>query len=104
MSVEDRALLPYLSAHTRQSAEEGLRIEVTSENWRPFALSHRSTLVSEKLDRVLRFLGLVTSHAGEGVDLLFGQAAPLFDAVSDGEVAYLVGALIESGYLQPLAP
>ena len=90
---EENSLLPYLSADTRQATEAGEIVTVTTANWRDFAIGHKSTTVSQKLTRLLQYLGNASSFAGASVRLDFARAAPLFDAVSDAEVNYLVDSL-----------
>ena len=91
---EDAALLPYLSAHTRQLTEQGAVVELTTENWRDFARSHRGTPVSRKLDAVLEHIAKRSAYPGAPVEFFYSNDAPLFDAVSDEEVGYLVDYLI----------
>jgi hypothetical protein len=90
---DELALLPYLRAHTRQATEAGQEVRLTGSNWRELALGHKSTTVSQKLNRLLQYLGNASPFAGAIVTLNFEFAAPLFDAVSDAEVDYLVDSL-----------
>lgn len=93
LDAEERALLPYLRAHTRQTTEAGQIVTVNSNNWKDLALGHKSTTVSEKLNRLLQYLGNASAFAGAIVKLDFALGAPLFDAVSEDEVGYLVDSL-----------
>ena len=93
LDAEERALLPYLRAHTRQATEAGQVATLDSNNWKELALGHKSTTVSEKLNRLLQYLGNASAFAGASVKLDFALKAPLFDAVSDAEVDYLVDSL-----------
>jgi hypothetical protein len=101
---EEKALLPYLSAHTRQATEAGEIVTVTPTNWREFALGHKSTTVSQKLGRLLQYLGTASRFAGDSVSLNYSLTAPLVDAVSDGEVSYLVDSLVERKELVAFEP
>lgn len=57
---EDTALLPYLSAHTRQATAQGILTKLSRENWRDLARSHKTTSVSQK---VTKFLELVAARS-----------------------------------------
>ncbi len=91
--ADERALLPYLRAHTRQATAAGQIVTVTTSNWEELARAHKSTTVSQKLSRLLQYLGDASLFAGASVKLNFELTAPLFDAVSEGEVDYLVDSL-----------
>lgn len=90
----DRGLLPYLSAHTRQANVQGAVVELTTDNWRNLARSHQGTLVSRKLLAVLEYLAKHSRWPGDRVKLFYGEHAPLFDAVSEDEVGFLVDHLL----------
>jgi hypothetical protein len=72
---------------------EGEIVTLTTTNWKELALLHKTTTVSQKLDRLLRYLGDASPFAGASVKLDFELAAPLFDAVSADELDYLVDSL-----------
>jgi hypothetical protein len=93
LDSEERMLLPYLSAHTRQATEAEQVVTVSGSNWKELAIGHKGTTVAQKLTRLLEHLGRCSRFAGDSVKLDFALSAPLFDAVSDGEVDYLVDSL-----------
>jgi len=102
LSEEDRKLLPYLSAHTRQSSEAGTIAEIHSENWKELARARAATPVSMKLGMALQWCGRSSPHGGAKVIVDFDLTAPLFDAVSEDEAWYLADNLVKAGYLETL--
>src|SRR5262245_1444598 len=77
--ADERALLPYLSAHTRQEWEAGRRAEVGTDNWKELAQRHARTPVARKLARVLEWYGR-HSRAGDRVVVKdWSLVAPLWD-------------------------
>ncbi len=90
----DRGLLPYLSAHTRQANVQGAVVELTTDNWRDYARSHQGTPVSQKLLAILEHTAKRSRWPGDRVELFYENSAPLFDAVSEDEVGFLVDHLL----------
>lgn len=50
---ETKELLPYLSAYTRQANQRGERASLDADNWRNFALAHKRTPFSRKVQKTL---------------------------------------------------
>jgi len=96
----DRTLLPYLSAHTRQANVQGAVVALTTDNWRDFARSHQGTPVSQKLLAILEHIARRSRWPGDRVELYYEKSAPLFDAVSENEVGFLVDHLLSRKQLQ----
>ena len=97
---DDRALLPYLSAHTRQANEQGAVVELRTDSWRDYARSHQGTPVSQKLLAILEHIARRSRWPGDRVELYYEKSAPLFDAVSENEVGFLVDHLLSRKQLQ----
>jgi hypothetical protein len=95
---EVKGLLPYLTAHTRQASERGESVVLDTQNWKEFALAHKSTPFSRKVQKVL---DLVASRCDPGTraQLHLHADVPLVDANSDHQFAYILRHLEESGYL-----
>lgn len=101
LSDSESKLLPYLSAHTKQSAQQSPDvIELTRANWKEFAELHSSTRVPEKADKLLMLCAKRTNVAGVPVQLDPELDYPLIDAVSSRELRYLFEYLVKSGYLE----
>lgn len=98
----DKALWLYLSAHTRQVSAQGAVVELTTDNWRDFARSHQGTPVSQKAFAVLEHVAKRSRWPGDRIELFYERSAPLFDAVAEDEVGYLVGHLISLRQLVPV--
>ena len=99
---EERALLPYLSAHTRQASERGEVVTLNTKNWKDFALAHKNTPVSRQLTKVLELLAARSSHGVPGrIDR--STDFPLVDAQSTNEFHWLLEQLQERGYVSSLA-
>jgi hypothetical protein len=90
----DTGLLPYLSAHTRQANVQGAVVELTTDNWQDYARSHQGTPVSQKLLAILEHIAKRSRWPGDRVELFYENSAPLFDAVSEDEVGFLVDHLL----------
>jgi hypothetical protein len=95
---EVQELLPYLRAHTRQASKQGEIVTLHTMNWKDFALSHKSTPFSRKVQKVL---DLVASRCEPGTraELHLHADAPLVDANSDHQFAYILSYLEETGLL-----
>jgi nucleoside 2-deoxyribosyltransferase len=94
---EEQALLPYLSAHTRQSSE---LVTIRSNNWQEFARLHTRTPVSRKRQRLLELIAQRSLAPGEWVTLDSRLVTPLLDARDDQEFEFLVADLRDRGYIQ----
>lgn len=92
-SDDNRALLPYLSAHLRQATERDHLVEITTDNWRALAEGHATIPVTTKLERVLEYFGRKSKHPGAEVVADMPWDVPLFDAASESEVFYYIDAL-----------
>ncbi len=104
LTPDRRALLPYLSAYTRQAIARGIRSELTTENWADFAKSHMGTPVSQKVNKLLELVASRSSHPGDIVDVNTSLDYPLLDASSPGELGYLLDHVIGLEYLRQVAP
>ncbi len=93
---ETAALLPYVSAHTRQASDRGERIALTAENWMEFALLHATTPVATKLDKLLDLLAS-RSRPGQAASLKDDTDPPLLDAFDKNELLFLAQTLRDSG-------
>lgn len=96
----DQELMPFLSAHVRQETERGIRVVLHTDNWRDLARAHAHTPVSRKLEMLLEHLGRCSRFPGDPATIDYQTDYPLFDAVSDKEVEFLVGHLIQRGLLK----
>jgi hypothetical protein len=100
LTSEQKALLPFLRAHTRQSWEAGRLFEIYSGSWEQAARGHVGTAVPAKLNRLLTHLGDRSSAPGDWVALTAAHVAPLLDAANAAEVEYLLEALVRSGTVE----
>ena len=98
VGASEGELLPYLGAHTRQANQRGEVVTLDTHNWKEFAQAHQSTPFSRKVQKVL---DLVASRCEPGTraQLHLHADAPLVDANSDHQFAYLLRHLEQSGYL-----
>ena len=90
---EERRLLPYLSAYTRQSSARGLVRELDTANWRNLADAHTKTSVSLKVSKLLEFVASRSSFPGERVRIYGELDYPLIDAASSAELSYFLSHL-----------
>ncbi len=94
------ALLPYLSAHTRQAWEFEGRIVRINSNWPDLAESHRHTSVHQKAEKLLRFIAKKTTQPGDMVTLEVGRDFPLVDAENGAPISYFVNYWAQLGCLE----
>jgi hypothetical protein len=99
---EAKELFPYLSAYTRQASERGEVVTLGTGNWKNFALAHKGTSISRKITKLLE---LIASRSKFGVEVQINadREAPLVDAESDSEIAFLLSHLTQMGYIRDLA-
>ena len=102
-NLENRPLLPYLSAHTRQASERGERPELNSSNWRAFADEQKKTRVAEKPIKLLRALAPRGTPPGTIFPVDAALDYPLADAVDAKELGFLMRPLDESGFIRQVA-
>ncbi|MBA3976543.1 MAG: hypothetical protein C0504_20240 [Candidatus Solibacter sp.] len=98
-------LLPWLSCHTRQVWEEEARpFEILTTNWRSMAELHKSTSLSQKLDKLLKVAERRTEVLGSAFRFDHGVEFPLLDAISHETAGFLILHAIEMSLLsQPHA-
>ncbi len=96
---EDKRLLPYLPAYTRQETEKGGRVLVT-RNWQELTRPHVNTPVSEKAVKLLKLVAARSAHPGAPVEVNAGLDYPLVDGGSAGAFNFLVDYLLGSGSLR----
>src|SRR5262249_47304673 len=65
LTVGDRKIFSYQSAHTRQETARGNRALLTTENWRDFARAHATTPVSRKLEKILDYVATRSEYPGD---------------------------------------
>jgi hypothetical protein len=104
LNDEDRRLLPYLSACTRQATENGVLTELDTDNWRDLARAHTRTSVSQKATRLLEHLSANSIGPGAAVQVNSDLDYPLFDAQAPGEMRYLLDHLVDLEYLRRVDP
>lgn len=95
----ERSLLPYLSAYTRQSSARGFVAELDTDNWGDLADAHTKTSVSLKVIKLLELIASRSSFPGNRprVDAILDY--PLIDAASDAELNYFLSHLEGLEYL-----
>ena len=94
----ERDLLPYLSAYTRQTSDNGERVVLDPTNWKEFALAHKDTAVSRKL---FNLLALIAQRTRPGTSTKILEVdAPLLDCLDDLELTYLLNTQVELGYIE----
>lgn len=98
LNADDQHLLPYLSAHTRQTTEQGILVELNRNNWRDLARAHTTTPVSQKVNKLLELIAARSSHPGDPVQIDTAFDYPLLDASMASEVNYLLEHLKGLGY------
>lgn len=93
-------LLPWLSCHTRQVWEEEARpFEILTTNWRSMAELHKSTSLSQKLDKLLKVAERRTADPGMEFRFDHGVEFPLLDAASAETALFLIQHAISRGLL-----
>ena len=92
-------LLWYLSAHTRQAADVGDVVTLTTDNWEEFARAHQHTSMSQKVDMLLRLVESRTDAPGRPATFRIGSDYPLLDARDPTEAQYLLSYVLISGYV-----
>jgi hypothetical protein len=92
----DRALLPYLAAHIRQSAAEG-KFEVTTD-WPEQARAHANSTLPQKIRLLLEWIAKRTGIA-KHIEIDLELLAPFIDAVDWHEVNFLLDHLEGSGFV-----
>src|SRR5436309_707966 len=60
-TLQDRRLIPYLSAHLRQATDRGEDVTLLPESWRALAEGHAATPVSQKLRKLLDYISRHTN-------------------------------------------
>jgi hypothetical protein len=93
IEAEDKPLLPYLSAHTRQATQQGIVTKLDRQNWRDLARAHTTTPVSRKVTKLLEFIASCSTYPGARVVIDADHDYPLLDAVGSREVIYLLNHL-----------
>ena len=96
----DDELKPYLSAHTRQSSDQGTITGLDIKNWREFAKTHLGTAVSTKIEKLLRLLKLRTKYPGSSAEYQSKFDYPVLDAETEEEAEYLIEHLERRGYVE----
>lgn len=96
-SMEDRSLMPFLSAYIRQNSGPDTPIEL-KDDWESHALRHKATPVSRKLERTLRLVAEQSSFPGDKVDFP-GFDIALVDATHPGELFFLLNQLVSGSFL-----
>ena len=91
-------LLPYLRAHTRQASEQGEVVTLDTQNWKEFAQAHKSTSFLQKVQKTLDLVA-ARCEPGTRAQLHLHADAPLVDANSDHQFAYILQHLEQSGYV-----
>jgi hypothetical protein len=99
--AEERALLPYLSAHTRQSFEQGITASIL-DNWQDLARAHASTSVPQKAIKLLELAAKRTKTPGKLAEIFPDDDYPLLDASGHGEVVYLMDYLVDMQYIKSI--
>jgi hypothetical protein len=99
LSDERRALVPFLSADTRQANSQGIVRRLETGNWEDFARPHSTTAVPQKLMRLLDLLAK-KGQPGQVVQFHPDVEAPLVDAPDAWQVRYLINALEKRGDLE----
>jgi hypothetical protein len=96
--MEDRSLLPYLSAHIRQNSTFRMPFDLDVRNWEQLAKIHKAAPVVQKMERLLSLVAQRTDPPGSQVSFT-GEDSPLIDAVGFQELLYLFQQLEELGYI-----
>src|SRR5436190_2213313 len=86
--------LPFVRAHTRQASEAGAPATLTADNFKALAAGHQHTPVTEKLRKVLEYLGRQSGFPGDVVSV-GPDDYPLFDVAQSGHLGFLLETLDE---------
>jgi len=97
---ERAALLPFLTAHTRQNFEFDSRIVQINSDWTSLAEMHRHTSIHRRADKLLRLIESRTKQAGEFVAIRSDWDYPLVDAVNDQPLFYYLKYWEDLGCLE----
>jgi len=92
-------LRPYLSAATRQATEVGQKLKLTIKNFVEVAQSHQRTTVSEKLAKLITFLGARTRVPGGWHIIRFAYDYPLVDGQDEDELKFCLNYLQQTSQL-----
>jgi hypothetical protein len=92
-------LRPCLSAAARQAHQSGEALTLTKTNWRALAELHASVRVSEKVDKLLRFVAEKCERPGV-VIRISGDDCPIADCKDMSELYQYVEYLIERKLLK----
>ncbi len=98
ITAETKDLLPYLSAHTRQSSERGEEVVLDDDNWKAYAQSHENIPVARRLERLLE---LMAARAKPGLPVKFDDKTDpaLVDAARGQELSWMLENLVEIEYV-----
>lgn len=97
--MEDRKLLPYLSAHIRQNSSFQHPFSLDAKNWEELAKIHKATPVPQKINRLLSLIAQRTDPPGSRIEL-FDHDPPLIDAANPEELVYLLKEIHELGFIE----
>lgn len=97
---KERKRRPYLSAATRQSADQGQRLVLTTDNVTQHEQLHKTTPVSQKLDKLLDFIGKKCGRPGEFLNISLPLDYPIADCAGANELEVYVEHLKSEGLLQ----
>ena len=93
------ALRKYLSAHLRQSFDQGQRLTLTSTSpWEEWARARQTTAVPTKVHRLLELAGRYSP--GEWQNFTARIFAPLLDARDEAEIGFYVDHLQRQGLIE----
>lgn len=90
-------LRPYISAATRQASESGRTLMITTTNLDEIGVPHRTSRVSEKLDKLLGHLARKAGVPGGAHIIVYSRDYPVADARDEDELRAYLDYLVNEG-------
>jgi len=100
MDEEDKSLVPYLSAYIKEENQKGIKPEITTENWKDYALVPRATPYQEKIKKFLKLIDSRARSLDEFVPIDARIDYPLCDLGSANELSVLENDAEKNGYVE----
>jgi hypothetical protein len=100
LDEEDKSLIPYLSAYIKEENQKGNKPEITTENWKDYALVPRATPHQEKIKKFLKLINSRARSLDEFVPIDGRIDYPLCDLGSANELSILEKDAEENDYVE----
>jgi len=91
---------PYLQAASRQASEGGIKLLITTKNWKRLIAEHDQTAISENIQKLLLHVMRRTRRPGNAVELDTAFDHPIIDAENSGELTWYLENAIDTAHLK----